>query len=208
MFLFSGCESGGVLAPWLGMEHMPSALESEVLITRPPEKSLSLPSAYRNLGTGDLLASQTVSPKLRIFYQYRCLKSFVSPMSDFSQFHIQFSSVAQSCPSLCNPMNCSMPGLPVHHQLLEFTQTHMHRVSDAIQPSHHLSSPSPPASNPSQHQILFQWVNISHEVVKVLEFPLQHHSFQRNPRADLLLLACLNQNTSLFPSFFCPIIYY
>ena len=69
---------------------------------------------------------------------------------------VQFSSVAQSCPTLCNPMNCSMPGLPVHHQLPEFTQTHVHRVSDAIQPSHPLLSPSPPAPNPSQHQSLFQ----------------------------------------------------
>ena len=67
---------------------------------------------------------------------------------------VQFSSVAQSCLTLCHPMNCSTPGLPVHHQLLEFTQTHIHRVSDAIQPSHPLSSPSPPAPNPSQHQSL------------------------------------------------------
>ena len=65
-------------------------------------------------------------------------------------------SVAQSCLTLCNPMNCSTPGLPVHHQLPDFTQTHVHRVSDAIQPSHPLSSPSPPAPNPSQHQSLFQ----------------------------------------------------
>ena len=69
---------------------------------------------------------------------------------------VQFHSVAQSCPTLCDPMNRSMPGLPVHHQLLELTQTHVHRVSDAIQPSHPLSSPSPPAPNPSQHQSLFQ----------------------------------------------------
>ena len=84
----------------------------------------------------------------------------------------QFSSVAQSCPTLCNPMNHSTPGLPVHHQLPEFTQTHVHRVSDAIQPSHSLLSPSPPVPNPSQHQSLFQWVNSSHEVAKVLEFQL------------------------------------
>ena len=71
---------------------------------------------------------------------------------------VQFSSVAQSCPTLCNPMSCSTPGLPVHHQLPDFTQTHVHWVGDAIQPSHPLSSPSPPASNPSQHQSLFQWV--------------------------------------------------
>ena len=72
---------------------------------------------------------------------------------------VRFGSVSQSCPTLCDPMNRSTPGLPVHHQLLEFTQTHVHRVSDAIQPSHPLSFPSPPAPNPSQHQSLFQWVN-------------------------------------------------
>ena len=79
----------------------------------------------------------------------------------WASFHvfIQFSSVAQSCPTLCNPLNWSMPGLPVHHQLPEFTQTHVHRVGDAIQPSHPLSSPSSPAPNPAQHQSLFQWVN-------------------------------------------------
>ena len=85
---------------------------------------------------------------------------------------VQFSSVAQSCPTLCNLMNCSTPGLPVHHQLPEFTQIYVHRVSDAIQPPHPLSSPSPPAPNPSQHQSLFQWVNTSHEVAKVLKFQL------------------------------------
>ena len=78
----------------------------------------------------------------------------------------QIRSVAQLCPTLCDPMNRSTPGLPVHHQLLEFTETHVHRVSDAIQPSHPLSSPSPPAPDPSQHQSLFQWVNSSHEVEK------------------------------------------
>ena len=73
---------------------------------------------------------------------------------------------------LCDPMNHSMPGLPVHQQLPEFTQTHIHRVRDAIQPSHPGSSPSPPAPNPSQHQSLFQRVNCSHQVAKVLEFQL------------------------------------
>ena len=73
-------------------------------------------------------------------------------------------------------MNCSTPGLPVHHQLPEFTETHVHRVSHAIQPSHPLLSPSPPAPNPSQHPSLFQWVNSLHEVAKVLEFQLQHPS--------------------------------
>ena len=84
-----------------------------------------------------------------------------------------FSSVQSlSHVRLCNPMNRSTPGLPVHHQLPEFTQTHVHRVGDAIQPSYPLLSPSPPAPNPSQHQGLFQWVNSSHEVAKVLEFQL------------------------------------
>ena len=84
----------------------------------------------------------------------------------------QIRSVTQSCLTLCNPMNRSMPGLPVHHQLPEFTQTHVHRVSDAIQPSHPLSSPSPLAPNSPQHQSLFQWVNSSHQVAKLLEFQL------------------------------------
>ena len=84
---------------------------------------------------------------LAVFQQY-FLSKYISS--------IQFSSLAQSSPTLCNPMNHSMPGLPVHHQLPEFTQTHIHRVSDAIQPSHPLSSPSPPDPNPSQHQSLFQ----------------------------------------------------
>ena len=100
----------------------------------------------------------------------------------FKPCHNHFSSVAQSCPTLFNPVNSSTPGLPVHHQLPESTQTHTHRVGDAIQPSHPLSSRSPPAPNPSQHQGLFQWVNFSHEVAKVLEFQLQHQSFQRTPR--------------------------
>ena len=99
---------------------------------------------------------------------------------------IQSSSVAQSCPTLCNPMNCSRPGLPVHHKLPEFTQTHAHQVGDAIQPSYPLSSPSPPAPNTSQHQGLFQWVNSSHEVAKVLDFQLQHQSFHWVPRTYLL----------------------
>ena len=99
---------------------------------------------------------------------------------------VQFSSIVQSCPTLCDPMNSSTPGLPVHPQLPEFTRTHVHWVGDAIQPSHPLSSPSPPAPNPSQHQGLFQWVNSSHEVAKVLEFQPQHQFSQWTPRTDLL----------------------
>ena len=86
---------------------------------------------------------------------------------------IQFSSVAQSCRILCNPMNRSTPGLPVHHQLPEFTWTHVHWVGDAIQPSHSLSSPSPPAFNLSQDQSLFKWVSSLHQVAQVLQFQLQ-----------------------------------
>ena len=99
---------------------------------------------------------------------------------------VQFGSVAQSCPTLCEPMNLSMPGLPIYHQLPESTQTHVHWVGDAIQPSHPLLSPSPPALNFSQLQGLFQWVNYSHQVAKVLEFQLQHQSFRWTPRTDLL----------------------
>ena len=95
------------------------------------------------------------------------------------------SSVAQSCPTLCDPMNRSMPGLPVDQHLLESTQTHVHWVCDAIQPSYPLSSPSP-ALNLSQHQGLFKWVSSSHQVAKVLEFQLQHQSFQWIFRTDFL----------------------
>jgi len=91
------------------------------------------------------------------------LASLTSPT--FSS--VQFSSVTQSCLTLCNPMDCSTPGLPVHHQLPELTQTQVHRVGDATQPSHPLSSPSPPAFNLSQHQGLFQLVSSSHQVPKV-----------------------------------------
>ena len=91
---------------------------------------------------------------------------------------VQFSSVTQSCPTLCNPMDCSTPGFPVHHQLPDLAQTHAHWVGDAIQLSHSLSSPPPPAFNLSQHQGLFKWVSSSNQLAKVLEFQLQHQSFQ------------------------------
>ena len=99
---------------------------------------------------------------------------------------IQFSSVAQSYLTIYNPMNCSTPGLPVPHQHSELTQTHVHRVSDAIKPSHPLSYPSSPAFNFPQHQGLSQWVNISHQVAKVLEFQLQYQPFQWIFRTDFL----------------------
>ena len=99
---------------------------------------------------------------------------------------VQFNSVAQLCSTLWDPMDCSTPGLPVHRHLLAFTQTHVHCVGDAIQPSHPLSSPSPPSVNLSQHQGFFQWGSSLHQVAKVLEFQLQHQSFQWIFRTDFL----------------------
>ena len=99
---------------------------------------------------------------------------------------VEFRSLTQLCQTLQNPMNHSTPSLPVHHQQPESTQSHVHWVSDAIQPSHPLSSPSPPTLNLSQHQGLFKWVSSFHQVAKVLEFQLQHQSFQWTPRTDLL----------------------
>ena len=129
----------------------------------------------------DCKYNQSVSGKLLIDFIFRntipkcnleIIKAYYLWYSNWTISSVQFSSVAHLCPTLCDPMNRSTPGLPVYHQLPEFTQTHVHRVSNAIQPSHPLSSPSPPASNPSQHQRLFQGVNSSHEVAKVLEFQL------------------------------------
>ena len=97
-----------------------------------------------------------------------------------------FSSVAQSSPTLCEGVDCSTLGHPVHHQLPEFTQIHVHWVGNAIQPSHSLSPPSPPAFNLSQHQGLFKWVSSSYQVARVLQFQLQHQSFQWTPRTYLL----------------------
>ena len=116
--------------------------------------------------------------RVRIQCTARC--SLLMIFSFFTQ--CKFRSVAQSCPTICECMNSSMPGLPVHHQLLEATQTHVYRVGDAIQPSHPLSSPSPPALNLSQHQGLFKTVKSSYQVAKVLEvlevFQFQHQSYQ------------------------------
>ena len=119
-----------------------------------------------------------------MFVGYRQISKILWIGVKFSS--IQFSSVAQLCLTLCNPMNRSTPGLPVYHQLPEFTQTQVHWVGDAIGPSHPLLSPSPPTPNPSQHQGLLQWINSSHQVAKVLGFQLQHQSFQWTPRSHLL----------------------
>ena len=113
-------------------------------------------------------------------------------------FHYGFSSVTRSCPTLCDPIDFSTPGFPVHHQLPQPTQTHVHCVSDAIQP-HPLSSPSPLAFNLSQHQGLFQWVGSLHKVAKVLQFQLQYQSFQRIFRTDFLseglVWSCIPRNS-------------
>ena len=100
----------------------------------------------------------------------------------------EFSSITQWCPTLSDPMDCSVPGLPVHHQLPELTQSHVHRVGDTNQPSHPLSSPSSPVFNLSKHRGLFQWVSSSHQMAKlwVLEFQLQHQSLQWIFRTDFL----------------------
>ena len=120
---------------------------------------------------------------IRVTSDFRMIIIF--PAGAEPDAHIQFSSVSQSCPTLCDPMDCSMPGLSVHHQLPAFTQTHVYWVGDAIQPSHPLSSPLP-AFSLFQHQGLFQWVSSLHQVAKVLEFQLQHQSFQWIFRTDFL----------------------
>ena len=132
-----------------------------------------------------------ILPRFNSVQSLSCVWIFAVPwtaawQASLSITNSQFSSAAQSCPTLCNPMDCSMSGLPVHHQLPEFTQTHVHWVSDAIQPSHPLSSPSLPIFNLSQHQGLFRWVSSSHQVAKVLEFQFQHQSFQRIFSSDFL----------------------
>ena len=116
----------------------------------------------------------------------------------------QFSSVPELCLTLCDPKDCNTSGLPIHHQLLEFTQIHVHWVGDAIQPSHPLSSPSPPTLNLSQHQGLFKWVSSSHQVAKGLEFQLQHQSFQWIFRTGLVGSPCSprdSQESSPTPQF-------
>ena len=108
------------------------------------------------------------------------------PAQPREKLFLKTYSVTQSGPTLCDPTDCSMPGFPIHHQLQEIVQTHVHQVGGAIQPSHPLSSPSSPAPNLSQHQGLFKWVTSSRQGAKVLELQLQHQSFQWTPRTDLL----------------------
>ena len=130
-------------------------------------------------------------------WPWLCISLWPVSLPSFPEHLVQFSSVAQFCLTLCNPTDCSMPGLPVHYQLLEFTQTHVHWVGDAIQTSHPLSF-LPPAFNLSQHQGLFQGVSSSHQVAKVLELQLQHQSFQWLCRAYFLYFMSKNMFLFLF----------
>ena len=129
---------------------------------------------------GKYPSASTYKRQLLIFpiLYFLCLLLAFSIKKEIKLPNLPFSSVAQSCLTLCSPMDCSTLGFPVHHQLPELAQTHVHQVSDAIQPSHPLSTSSPPAFNLSQHQGLFQGVSSSHQVAKVLEFQHQHQSFQ------------------------------
>ena len=125
-----------------------------------------------------LCCTKEVSQGKKLLYpNYEAVKLLTFKMLEMTISYnfssVQFSSVAQLCLTLCDPMDYSTPDLPVPHQLPKFIQTHAHWVGDAVQPSHPLSSPSPPALNLSQHHGLFKWVSSSHRVAKVLEFQLQ-----------------------------------
>ena len=133
-----------------------------------------------------------LTPERSLFlysWSHMCLSPLAAERGIWDLFShlasVQFSSGTQLCLTICDPMDCSMPGFPVHPQLLELVQPHVHQVRDAIQPSYPLSSP-PPAFNLSQNQGLFQWVSSSHQVATVLEFQFQHHSFPWIFRVDFL----------------------
>ena len=135
---------------WLYLPHLEYSLQITPLGLAKALSCIAVPFLPPPHPTPSLFPSQVFIPNKQL------PQSLTSALLLKNQTCNQFSSVSQSCPTLCDPMNRSMPGLPLHHQLLEFTQTHIHRVSDAIQPSHPLSSPSPPAPNPSKHHSLFQ----------------------------------------------------
>ena len=151
---------GDLLDP--GIQPRPPALQMDSLPLATQEATIFLGSTYK---------------QHHMSFVFLCL-TYISS--------VQFRSIAQSCPTLCNPMDCSTQRFPVHHQLLDLAKAHVHRVSDAIQPSHPPSSPSPLAFSLSQHQVFFQWLSSSHQVAKVLELQLQHQSFQWIFRIDFL----------------------
>ena len=136
----------------------------------------------RSSSSHEMYGSKSIPQSINNFYN----DSGMCVLSELEVTRIQLSSVAQSFLTLCDSMECSTPGFLVLHQLLEFAQTHVHWVSDAIQPSHPLSSPSPPDFNLSQNQSLFKRVSSSHQMAKALEFQLQHQSFQWIFRTDFL----------------------
>ena len=142
----------------------------------PPDSSVYGNSSGLNTGGGCHALLQGIFPT----------QGLISSLLTSPALAAQFSSVAQLCPTLCDPMDCSMPGFLVYHQIQELAQIYVHWVGDAIQPFHLLSSPSPPAFNLSQHQGLFQWVSSLHQVAKVLELQFQHQSFQWIFRTDFL----------------------
>ena len=154
------------------------------------QQALHLENLTCEVGVGKRFVKWHESPSLPfvirglIFHTLKRSNSTPRYLSNQNIGSVQLSSFTQLCPILWDPMDCSMPGFPVHQELLEFTQTHVHQVDDAIQPSHLLSPASPPAFNLSQHERLFQWVGSSHQVAKVLEF--QHQSFQWIFRTDFL----------------------
>ena len=158
----------------------------------PPTSDLNSPVGSHDLAWITWMTIYFIYLKKNFFWSrldLQCCVSFCCTVkcTVYTYTSVQFSSVAQSCLTLCDPMhNHSTPGLPVHHQLPESTQTCVHRVNDAIQPSHPLLSPSLPALNLSQHQGLFKRVSSSHQVAKVLEFQLQYQSFQWIFRTDFL----------------------
>ena len=162
MCVWLHCAVCGILGPRLGTEPVCAALGVQ---------SLNLRTAWRR----DWLPTPVFLPgelhgqgSLAGYSLWGCKELDMTEGLTLSHCNTQFSSVAQSCLTLCDPMDCTAPGFPIHHQLPELTQTHVHWVGDASQPSHPLSAPSPPAFNLSQHQGLFQWVSSSHQVAKTL----------------------------------------
>ena len=144
---------------------------------------------FPSLGLGlfsTIISSNTASIPFSLFSFYNPVMQLLTHLMLSLRSPCCFCSVTQSCLTLCNPMDCSTPGCPVVHYLLEFAHTHVDWVNDAIQPSHPPSPTSPPALNLSQHQGLLQWVSSSHQVAKALKFQLQHESFQWTFRTDFL----------------------
>ena len=178
--------------PWIAARQASLSITNSRSSPKLMSIELVMPSSHLSL-CRPLLLLPPIPPSIRVFFSddssgFLLLKWWKRwyPKPLLNHESVQFSSVAQLCPTLCDPMNCSTPGFPVHHQLQGFTETHVHWVSDAIQPSHPLSSPFPPALNLSQHQGLFQWVSSLHQVAKVLGFQLQHQSCQWIFRTDFL----------------------